>query len=57
VADLFNRAMAFLMAGVATDYTEVKVLKCTTRSRMLALFLSVVTLPQIAIYAVLMNMV
>jgi len=42
-ADIFNRAAApgnsfsFLMAGVATDYTEVAILKETTRSWKIAL--------------------
>ena len=62
-ADLFNRAyapgnaFAFLMAGVATDYTEVMVLQSTTRSWKIALFLPLLTLPQIIILAVLMNAV
>ncbi|WIO75141.1 permease [Porticoccaceae bacterium LTM1] len=52
-ADLLNRAaapgngFAFLMAGVATDYTEIMVLKDVTRSWKIALFLPLVTLPQV----------
>src|SRR5690606_36702198 len=51
-ADLFNRAGApgnaftFLMAGAATDYTEIMVLKETTGSWKIARFLQLVTVPQ-----------
>lgn len=60
-ADILTRAgapgnsFAFLMAGVATDYTEVMVLKDTTRSWKLALFLPLITLPQIVVVAWFMN--
>ena len=60
--DLVTRAgapgngFAFLMAGVATDYTEVLVLKETTCSWRFALFLPLVTLPQIIVLAVIMNL-
>ena len=62
-ADLLNRAAApgngftFLMAGVATDYTEIMSLKETTRSWKTALFLPLVTVPQtVAIGWILNNM-
>ncbi len=61
-ADIFNRAaapgngFAFLMAGVSTDYTEIMVLKERTRSWRLALFLPVITLPQIAGIALVLNL-
>ena len=61
-ADLVNRAgapgngFAFLMAGVATDYTEVMVLKETSGSWRLALFLPLLTVPQIVGVAWLINM-
>lgn len=61
-ADLFNRggaignAFAFLMAGVSTDYTEVMVLKDATKSWKIALFLPLVTLPQIILLAFFLNM-
>jgi uncharacterized membrane protein YraQ (UPF0718 family) len=61
-ADLVTRggapgnAFAFLMAGVATDYTEVMVLKDTTKSWKTALFLPLVTLPQVVILGILINM-
>ncbi len=61
--DLFARAgapgnaFAFLMAGAATDYTEVMVLRDVTRSWKIALFLPLVTVPQIALLAFLLNLV
>ena len=60
-ADILTRAQApgngfaFLMAGVATDYTEIMVLKDTTRSWKLALFLPLITVPQVLLVAVLIN--
>jgi uncharacterized membrane protein YraQ (UPF0718 family) len=60
-ADILNRAsapgnsFAFLMAGVATDYTEVMILKDTTKSWKLALFLPLVTVPQVTLVAYLIN--
>lgn len=61
-ADLMNRAAApgnaftFLMAGVATDYTEVMVIRDTTRSWKLALFLPLITVPQVILIGVLLNL-
>ncbi|MCH9853175.1 MAG: permease [Alphaproteobacteria bacterium] len=60
-ADIVNRAGAagngftFLMAGVATDYTEIMVLKDTTKSWRFAIFLPLITVPQIIIVAWLIN--
>jgi uncharacterized membrane protein YraQ (UPF0718 family) len=60
-ADLMNRARApgnsfmFLMAGVATDYTEIMVIKDTMKSWKTAFFLPLVVLPQVLIVAVIMN--
>ena len=60
-ADLFNRAGApgnaftFLMAGAATDYTEIMSLKDTTRSWKIALFLPLITVPQVLLIGWLMN--
>lgn len=60
-ADLLTRAnspgnsFAFLMAGVSTDYTEVMVLKESTRSWKIALFLPLITVPQIFVIAWLIN--
>ncbi|MEQ8230443.1 MAG: permease [Gammaproteobacteria bacterium] len=61
--DLFARAGApgnaftFLMAGVATDYTEMLVLREVTRSWKFALFLPLVTLPQVLALGWLLNQV
>jgi len=60
-AQIFNlarapgNAFAFLMTGVATDYTEVMVLRETTKSWKVALFLPLVTLPQVLILAIILN--
>ncbi len=60
-ADILTRAgapgnsFAFLMGGVATDYTEIMILRDTTKSLKIALFLPLVTLPQIFLLAWLMN--
>ncbi len=60
-ADLLNRAGApgnaftFLMAGVATDYTEILVLRETTRSWKATLALPLITVPQVLIIAWLLN--
>ncbi len=62
-ADLLNRAgapgnsFAFLMTGVATDYTEIMILKETTKSWKFALFLPLISLPQVLIISWLMNMI
>ncbi|QQG37101.1 MAG: permease [Micavibrio aeruginosavorus] len=62
-ADLVIRAGApgngftFLMAGVSTDYTEVLVLKQTTKSWKIALSLPLLTVPQIVLLGWLMNQV
>jgi len=60
-ADLLNRAQApgnsfaFLMTGVSTDYTEIMILKDTAKSWKFALFLPLVTLPQVIGISWLMN--
>lgn len=60
-ADIFNRAAApgnaftFLMAGVATDYTEIMAIKETTKSWKISLFLPLVTVPQILLVSIMMN--
>lgn len=59
--DLLNRAGApgngfsFLMAGAATDYTEILALRETTRSWKTALLLPVTTVPQVVLVGWLMN--
>ena len=58
--EIFNKTGAlgnpfvFLMAGVATDYTEIGIL-WSNIGRRTALFLPIVTVPQIVVFAVLLN--
>jgi len=60
-ADLLTRAkapgnsFAFLMTGVSTDYTEIMVIKDHTKSWKIALFLPLLTVPQVILIAWLMN--
>lgn len=60
-ADIFNRAgapgngFAFLMAGVATDYTEIMIIKGATLSWKIALFVPLISVPQILIIAWILN--
>lgn len=60
-ADLVTRAgapgngFAFLMAGAATDYTEIMALKETTRSWKMAFILPLLTLPQVVVIAWALN--
>lgn len=60
-ADFLTRAGApgnsfgFLMTGVSTDYTEIMVLRETTKSWKFAFFLPVVTLPQVLLVSILLN--
>ncbi|OUS09483.1 ATPase [Gammaproteobacteria bacterium 54_18_T64] len=60
-ADLVIRAGApgngftFLMAGIATDYTEIMILKDLTKSWKIALFLPLVTLPQVLVLGWILN--
>ncbi len=51
-----GNGFAFLMAGVATDYTEIMVLKETTKSWKMALILPILTVPQIIVLGYIMNM-
>ncbi len=61
-ADLATRAhapgnaFAFLMTGVSTDYTEIMVMKDATKSWKIALFLPLITLPQIILLGILLNL-
>lgn len=50
-----GNSFAFLMTGVSTDYTEIMVLKEATRSLKLALFLPLLTVPQVLLAAWLIN--
>lgn len=60
-ADLLNRAGApgnaftFLMAGAATDYTEIMGLKERTKSWKIAFFLPIVTVPQVVALGIILN--
>lgn len=60
-AELVTRARApgngftFLMAGVATDYTEIMVVREFTKRWMVALSLPLITVPQIVLIGWLMN--
>ncbi|MFK8137936.1 MAG: permease [Bdellovibrionales bacterium] len=60
-ADILNRAsapgnaFAFLMAGIATDYTEIMVLKDAFKSWKKALFLPLLCLPQVFLISWLIN--
>lgn len=59
--EIFNKAkavgntFAFLMAGVATDYTEIMIVKETTRSWKTALFIPLVLVPQVVVLAIILN--
>jgi uncharacterized membrane protein YraQ (UPF0718 family) len=50
-----GNGFAFLMTGVSTDYTEMMVLKDTTKSWKIALFLPLVTLPQVILLSWILN--
>jgi uncharacterized protein len=60
-ADIFTRAASpgnaftFLMAGVSTDYTELMALKETTKRWKIAIFLPLLTIPQILFIGWIMN--
>jgi hypothetical protein len=43
------------MAGVATDYTEVMSIRDTTKSWKIALFLPLITVPQIVLIGAVLN--
>jgi len=61
-ADLLTRAnapgnaFAFLMTGVSTDYTEVMVIKDTTKSWKIASFLPLLAVPQVIFIGWLINL-
>ena len=60
-ADILTRAkapgnsFAFLMTGVSTDYTEIMILKDTAKSWKIALFLPLLTVPQVILISWLIN--
>ena len=50
-----GNGFTFLMAGVATDYTEMMVLKDTTKSWKMAFILPILTVPQTLILGLIFN--
>ena len=50
-----GNSFTFLLAGVATDYTEVMVLKESTRSWRIALLLPAIAEPQVLVVRHLLN--
>ena len=61
-AEIFNQAkapgnaFAFLMGGVATDVTEMMILRQATGTWRIPLFLPLLSLPQITVLAVILNL-
>ena len=51
-----SNGFAFLMTGVATDYTEIISLKEATGSWKVALFLPLITVPQVVSFSWVMNL-
>lgn len=51
-----GNGFTFLMAGVSTDYTEIMILKDTTKSWKMALILPLITVPQIIVLGYIFNM-
>ena len=51
-----GNGFTFLMAGVATDYTEIMAVREFTKSWMIALALPLITVPQVLLIGWLMNM-
>lgn len=51
-----GNAFTFLMAGVATDYTEIMIIRETTKSWIIALSLPLITVPQIILLGLIINM-
>ena len=62
-ADIVKRAsapgngFAFLMTGVSTDYTEILVIRQATGSLKIALFLPLITTPQVVFISYFMNQI
>lgn len=61
-ADILTRALApgnsfaFLMTGVSTDYTEIMILKETTKSWKIAFLLPLTTVPQVILISFILNL-
>ena len=59
--DIMNRAgapgnsFAFLMTGVSTDYTEIMIVKGSTKSWKTAIFIPIITLPQVILVSWIIN--
>jgi uncharacterized membrane protein YraQ (UPF0718 family) len=54
-ADAPGNAFTFLLAGVATDYTEIMVMRETTGSWKFAGFIPLITVPQVLLIGLLLN--
>jgi uncharacterized membrane protein YraQ (UPF0718 family) len=50
-----GNSFTFLMAGVATDYTELMSIKDTSGSWKIALYLPLITVPQVMILGYFLN--
>lgn len=50
-----GNSFAFMMAGISTDYTEILWIREATKSWKIALFLPLITLPQVIILALILN--
>lgn len=55
IAQAPGNAFVFLMAGVATDLTEILVIRQTMKSWKVALYLPLITVPQIVLFGYLIN--
>lgn len=55
VAGALGNAFIFLMAGVATDFTEFMAIRETMKSWKIAIFLPLITVPQILLFGYLIN--
>jgi len=51
-----GNGFTFLMAGVATDYTEILIIREFSKSWKIALFLPLITVPQVLVLGYIMNM-
>jgi len=52
-----GNSFAFLMTGVSTDYTEILILRETTKSWKIPLFLPLITVPQVILLGWLLNQI
>ncbi len=56
IAQAPGNAFVFLMAGVATDLTEIMAIRETTKSWKIAWLLPLITVPQIVLFGILINL-